>query len=66
MASLVLWFSEARKLVALNDAIPACRGEIILFLDSDIVVTCTTAREPILDADDLPAPLRPASAELVR
>lgn len=23
--------------------------------DSDIVVTCTTAREPILDADDLPA-----------
>src|SRR5688500_17565383 len=32
------------KAMALNDALPICRGEILLFLDSDIVVTPSLLR----------------------
>ena len=32
------------KAMALNDALPACRGEILLFLDSDIIVTPSLLR----------------------
>ncbi|HEX6177229.1 MAG TPA: glycosyltransferase, partial [Thermoanaerobaculia bacterium] len=35
------------KAMALNDAIPACRGEIILFVDSDIVVTESLLRSMV-------------------